>query len=274
MDGAERTAPGASDRLPLSVMLLARDETADVEQLLPALAFAREVVVGWDERGDPATREAAGRLGARVLARALDDFGAQRRFVLERCTEPWVLWLDADERLDGTAVAAIRNVLAGPEPAESAFTIERRGHFLGRPIRFCGWQGERVTRLFRRARARFEDARVHERVRIEGPVGRLPGRIEHHSYATPAECDRKLHEYARAGALEALAAGRPARWWDRELRPPLRFLRMYVGQLGFLDGAAGLRLCASAAAQVRLKYATLGALARERRTQAARGSGR
>lgn len=249
-------------RLPLSVLLLARDETADLEALIPALGFAREIVVVWDAHGDPATRAAAERLGARVFARALDDFGAQRRHALERCAEPWVLWLDADERLDEAAVAAVRRALTGPEPVESAFTIERRGHFLGRPIRFCGWQGERVTRLFRRARAHFDDARVHERVRIEGRIGRLAGRIEHRPYATGAECARKLREYARAGALEAFAGGRTAGWWDRELRPPLRFLRMYVFQLGFLDGAAGLRLCALAAAQVRLKYATLRALSR------------
>jgi len=243
--------------LPLSVLLLARDETADLETLLPALGFAREVVVVWDERGDPATRAAAARLGARVFARPLEDFGAQRRFALAQCGEPWILWLDADERLDPTAVAAIRRALTGPDPVESAFRIERRGHFLGRPIRFCGWQGERVTRLFRRGRAHFEDARVHERVRIEGRIGRLAGRIEHHSYATEAECERKLQDYARAGAVAAFARGRRARWWDRELRPALRFLRMYVFQVGFLDGAAGRRLCALAAAQVRLKYATL-----------------
>lgn len=100
-------------------------------------------------------------------------------------------------------------------------------------------------------------------MRIEGRTGRLAGRIEHASYATEAECARKLRDYARAGALEAFAAGRTARWWDWELRPLMRFLRMYVFQLGFLDGAAGLRLCALAAAQVRLKYATLRGLSHQ-----------
>ena len=41
------------------------------------------------------------------------------------------------------------------------------------------------------------------------------------------------------------------------VRPPLRFLRQYVLQFGFLDGAPGLVLCAFAAAQVFLKYAEL-----------------
>jgi (heptosyl)LPS beta-1,4-glucosyltransferase len=49
-------------------------------------------------------------------------------------------------------------------------------------------------------------------------------------------------------------------------RPPLRFLRMYVLQLGFLDGVHGALLCALAAAQVLLKYAELWAMSRGRRT--------
>jgi hypothetical protein len=244
------------DRLPVSVLLLARDETAGLESLLPALAFAREVVVVWDAHGDPATRAAAERLGARVHERALDGFGPQRRFALAQCREPWVLWLDADERLDERAVAEVRRVTGGP-PEADGFALERRTFFLGRRIRFCGWRGETVLRLFRREGAAFDDAPVHERVRVEGRLGRLDGVIEHHSYATWEVCERKLVDYARAGAERARRAGRRAGPLDVVVRPPLRFLRMYVLQLGVLDGFHGFLVCALAAAQVFLKYAVL-----------------
>ena len=217
-------------RLPISVLLLARDETRRIEALVPALGFAREVVVVWDPRGSEETRAAAERLGARVFVREFEGFGPQRQFALAQCREPWVLWIDADEWLDETAVAALARLGGLPAVPEDGFALERRTHFLGRRIRFCGWRGETVLRIFRRASGRFDDAPVHERVRIEGRTGRLAGRIEHDSYATEAECARKLREYARAGALEAFAAGRTAAWWDRGLRPLLRFLRMYVFQ--------------------------------------------
>jgi hypothetical protein len=246
------------ERLPLSVLLLARDETERLGRLIPALGFAREVVVVWDAAGgDPAARAVAERLGARVHDRPLDDFGAQRRFALERCREPWVLWIDADERLDARAVEALRARLAGPPAAEAGFRFARRTHLLGRPIRFCGWQGETVLRLFRRDRARFADAAIHERVEVGGAVGRLPGIIEHHSYDSWRACVDKLTRYAHAGALAARARGRHAGLVDLVLRPPARFARMYLLQLGFLDGAHGFVLCALAAAQVFLKYAEL-----------------
>jgi hypothetical protein len=241
--------------LPLSVLLLARDEVAHLERLLPSLGFAAEVVVVLDVAARGAARGVAERHGAKVFERALDGFGPQRAFALERCTQPWVLWIDADERLDPRAVAALGPALAGGTHA--AWTIARRTWFLGRPIRWCGWRGERVLRLFRRDRARFDDAPVHERVIVEGREGALDGTIEHHSYDTWAACRDKLVRYAAAGAERARRAGRRASALDLLWRPPLRFLRMYVLQLGVLDGARGIAVCALAAAQVLLKYAEL-----------------
>jgi hypothetical protein len=63
--------------------------------------------------------------------------------------------------------------------------------------------------------------------------------------------------YAAAGADKAFARGRRAGALDLVVRPPLRFLRQYVIQLGFLDGVHGLVLCGFAATQVFLKYAEL-----------------
>jgi hypothetical protein len=251
------------DRLPLSVLLLVRDEVADVEALLPTLAFARQVVVVWDPRGDRAAREAAERLGATVIERAFDGFGPQRAAALAACREEWVLWLDADERLDEAAILSLRRTLATPSTV-THLRIARATWFLGRRIRFCGWQGERLVRLFRRADARLDDAPVHERVIVagEGP-GELAGVIEHLSYRTWDDCVTKMLRYAPANADKAFASGRRAGILDVVLRPPLRFLRQYVLQGGVLDGAHGFVLCTLAATQVFLKYAALWQRSRE-----------
>jgi glycosyltransferase involved in cell wall biosynthesis len=241
--------------LPISVLLLARDAAPDLDALLPALGFAREVVVVIDAASDAATRAAAERHGARVFVRALDGFGPQRAFALAQCREPWVLWIDADERLPAGAADVFARAVAGPERA--GFRLGRAGFFLGRRIRHCGWGGEMVLRLFRRERARFDDAPVHEQVQVAGEIATLPVTLDHHSYASWSECRGKLVHYARSGAEKARRAGRRASALDVVLRPPLRFLRMYVLQLGFLDGAHGAVLCALAAAQVFLKYAEL-----------------
>lgn len=244
--------------LPVSVLLLARDETRDLEALLPTLAFAREVVVVWDPRGDAATRDAATRLGARVFEHAFEGFGPQRQFALAQCREPWVLWIDADERLAPGAERALRESLPGLA-ADTAVDFTRHGWFLGRRIRGCGWQDESVLRLFPRAGSHFDDASVHERVHVDAArrIGGPPFVLEHHSYPDFEACVTKMVRYAAANAEKAWREGRRAGAFDLLWRPPLRFVRQFVLQAGFRDGAHGLVLCGFAAAQVFLKYAGL-----------------
>ncbi len=259
------------DRLPISVLLLARDEYALLAGLLPSLGFARDIVMVWDPRGDPAVADLARSHGARVFERAFDGFGPQRQFALAQCVEPWVLWLDADERLADGALPALRRAVAvGGE--RMGVRMARSTWFLGRRMRWSGWRGETVVRLFTRAGASFDDAPVHERLRIEGGAI-VPGpgalEIEHRSYRTWEDCVHKLVAYAAAGAEKAWRDGRRAGPFDLVWRPPLRFVRQYVLQLGVLDGAHGLVLCGLAAAQVFLKYADL--WDRTRRARAAQG---
>jgi (heptosyl)LPS beta-1,4-glucosyltransferase len=261
------------DRLPISVLLLARDEVELLAALLPGLGFARDIVVVRDPRGDPAVADLARSHGARVFERAFDGFGPQRKFALAQCVEPWVLWLDADERLGDGSLPALRRALAlGAGPIGVA--LIRRTWFLGRRMRWSGWRGERIVRLFTRAGASFDDAPVHERLRIEGgTIVPAPGalEIEHFSYRTWEDCVHKLVAYAAANADKAWREGRRAGPFDLVWRPPLRFARQYVLQLGMLDGAHGLALCGLAAAQVFLKYA--GLWERTRRARAASGAG-
>jgi glycosyltransferase involved in cell wall biosynthesis len=241
---------------PISVLLLARDEAARLAALLPTLGFARQVLVVVDSATRDDSREVAIRYGAEVMERRLEDFGKQRQFGLEHCREPWILWLDADERLDAAAERAVRNAVDSDAPA-AGYRLERRTWFLGRRIRYCGWRGERLVRLFRRDRARFQPAVVHESVAVDGAIADLEGILEHHSYADWRTCREKLERYAALGAEKARRAGRRSGPLDVLLRPPLRFVRMYVLQAGFLDGVHGVALCALASAQVLLKYLEL-----------------
>ena len=240
--------------LDLAVLVPTRNEEHNLPACLDALGWADEIVVVDSESTDR-TRAIAEARGAHVLVRRFDNFAAQKNWALDRVARPWVLCVDADERVDADLARAIRALPA--EPEEDGYLVQRVNHFLGRRIDHCGWQGESILRLFRRDRGRFSAGHVHER--IEGPsrVGRLAGKLEHYPYQGWADCRDKLWRYARASARQAFERGRRAGWSSLVLHPPARFARMYLLQGGYRDGPEGAVLCGLAAAQVFLRNAIL-----------------
>lgn len=240
-------------RPPLTVLIPTLDEERNLAACLATVAFADEIVVV-DSHSRDRTVEIARAHGARVLARAFDDWSSQKNWALAQCTHPWVLCVDADERVTPALAAAIAALPA--EPPADGYRVLRANRFLGQPIRYSGWQDDHVLRLFRRDRGRFAGA-IHERVRGLARVADLPGGLDHDPYPTWPDYERKLWRYARAGARAAYAAGRRSGPGAMLIRPPARFLRMYLAQQGFRDGGAGLALCGLSAVAVFLKYAFL-----------------
>ncbi len=244
----------------VSVLIPARDEATDLPACLESCAFADEIVVV-DSGSVDGTADLARAAGARVLVRPFDTHARQKNWALPQLAHDWVLAVDADERVTPELAAEIPRALASAGAARG-FVIPRRNTFLGREIRGCGWQHDRVLRLFDRRHARYDDRRVHESVQVDGAVARLTGALRHHSCRDLSEWLRKTERYAHLGAEEAFAAGRRARATDLAVRPAGRFLKQWLLQAGFRDGVEGWLLCATSAYGVLLKYARLRELAR------------
>ena len=90
----------------LSVIVIAKNEAANIGACLDSVAFADERIVIDDNSSDN-TRAIAEAKGARVILRAMDGFGAQKNFALAQASGDWVLSIDADERVAPALAAEI-----------------------------------------------------------------------------------------------------------------------------------------------------------------------
>jgi glycosyltransferase involved in cell wall biosynthesis len=242
----------------ISLVVITLDEEENIAACIESVRGAGEVIVV-DSFSTDATVEKARALGAIVHQREFVSNADQKNWAMQRATRPWVLILDADERLTPELREEIAERIGRPDA--DGYWIRRRTDFLGVPIRHCGWQRDRVLRLLRRGSGRYPERAVHERLELEGKAGTLKGRIEHHPYRDLDDYIERMGRYSLRGAVELHRRG--VRWFPRILlRPGARFLRMYLLQLGFLDGAAGIVLCMLAAVGVMLKYAYLRELSR------------
>lgn len=240
----------------ITAVILARDEADRIATALASVAFLDEVLVV-DSGSRDGTQEVARARGARVVELAWQGFAAQRNQAAALAANDWVLMVDADECVDEGLRAALVRLRAGGEPAWAACAVRRTVHALGRWIRHGGWGRERRLRLYDRRRARWVGS-VHEWLEVQGAEGPdLAGLLEHRPFRSLHDHWQRLGRYAELAAQEMHAAGRRCGWADLRLRPLVRFLKMYVLRLGFLDGWAGYVLARLEAAYVLAKYARL-----------------
>lgn len=284
--------------LSITVLLAARNEEANLPRCLAALAPAARVVV-LDSRSTDATPQIARDAGAEVVQ--FDYSGGypkKRQWALDtlEISTEWVFLLDADEVVPDTLWAEIRLALSSPSGPD-AYLVTKGFHFLGRAFRYGGFSFEALL-LLRSGRGRFErlvedpaaalDMEVHERVIVDGRVGRLKTPLVHEDFKGLEAFVRRHNQYSTwearlrqtyldggdygAEAVEARLFGN-AQERRRFLKkvavrvpfePALWFAYHYVARGGFLEGRPGLiasQIRSSYIAQVRAKMYEL----RERR---------
>ncbi len=161
----------------LSVAVITKNEAENLPDCLRSVEFARQIVVVDSGSTDDTVRIASD-FGCQVFEESWRGFGPQKQLAVERCTAPWVLVLDADERIPPETARVITGVMARDE-GPAGYSFPRRNYFQGRWIRHAGWWPDRVVRLFRRDRGRMTEAKVHEAVVVDGPVAPLDAPIDH-----------------------------------------------------------------------------------------------
>ena len=248
--------------LPLTVVVPVRNEARNLPACLASIPAGVAVVVV-DSGSQDETATIARGAGAEVLDfRWPGGFPKKRSWVLmnHSFATPWVLFLDADERLTPAFVAALPAALARTDIA--GFWLNYHNHFMGRVLRHGVPQ--RKLALIRVGAGLFEridddrwsglDMEVHEHPVLSGPAGEIGPALEHEDFRGLAKHIDRHNDYSswEARRWEALGAD-PAAWAALTPRQRLKyrnlphwwfapayFLAAYIVRGGFLDGGAGL----------------------------------
>ncbi|MDE3056895.1 MAG: glycosyltransferase family 2 protein [Bacteroidota bacterium] len=241
--------------IPLSVIVIAKNEEKNIGDCLQSVLWCDDIVVVDAESSD-ATVALVKKFTSKIFVKPWNGFAEAKTFAVSQAKHDWILWLDADERVQPELAAEIQNMIAS-NPSYAAFAVARRAYFLGKWIRHSGWYPGRVPRLFNKYRATFSSVPVHEGLEIDGTVGRLRHDLLHFTDPNLFHYFEKFNRYTSLAAGEAFQEGKKFRRVDFIVRPPWLFFKMYILRLGFLDGTHGLLLAILSSAYVFTKYAKM-----------------
>ena len=279
-----------STRLPVTVLIAAKNEEANLARCLSSLEPASRVIM-LDSHSTDRSAEITLAWGGEVVQFAYHGgYPKKRQWALETLdiTTEWVLLLDADEVVPESLWSEVTEAIRCPDGPD-AFLITKGFHFLGRRFCFGGFSHSAVL-LFRQGKARFErllddpanaqDMEVHERLVVDGVVERLKTPLIHEDFkGLKAYIDRHNHYSTWEARLRSRYL-QEGQYGQSTIEPRLfgnaqerrRFLKLiavrapgeplwwflyhYVLRLGFLEGRAGLiaaHFRASYIAQARAK---------------------
>lgn len=255
--------------IPLTVLAVTRNEERNIGRCLESVHGWADQILVIDSESADRTVTIAGRYAEEVRTLPYEH-GRIIPWIFQwgldnlPIRNPWVLILEADQALTPALRDEIGALLARPEVAEDGFYIRRVQIFRGRRIRFGGYGGKHLLKLFRRERGELDPHEQDTRVYVRGRVGRLRAPLEEWNQKEDAILFylEKHLRYAEAFAREEVERRRGRPWkgrprlfgtpdervlWLKRLyyrlplfvRPALYFLYRYFFRLGILDGANG-----------------------------------
>lgn len=244
----------------ISVLILTLNEELNLSDCIDSCAASDDIVI-FDSLSTDRTQDIARARGARVVERAFDNYASQRNAALTAVTykNPWVLMLDADERITADLAAEMSDAISHVADDVAMFRMRRKDFFMGKWLRRSSGYPSWFGRLVRVGRVRVE-REVNEEYFADGRVEHLRAHLHHYPFNKGVSHWFERHN--RYSSMEALAKVdvrrqrlSPRRMFSTDpierrralknllyrlpLRPPIIFIYLYFIRLGICDGRAG-----------------------------------
>ena len=244
-------------KLPLSALIITFNEESHIAAILSELDFADEIIVVDSFSTDKTEAIVKSFEKTKFIQNKFIDYSSQRNFAIDCAKNPWILFLDADERLTNELKAEIIETVQ-LKYTSSAYLVYRTFMYEDEKLNFSGWQTDKIFRLFKKEKARYTTERlVHEKLTVNGAIGKLKNKLIHYSFTDYESYKYKMVSYGKFKAQEAFLKGVNPTVYHLYVKPAYKFLYQYIVRLGFLDGKKGITICYLNALSISERYREL-----------------
>jgi glycosyltransferase involved in cell wall biosynthesis len=246
----------------ISAVIITKNEERNIERCLDSVFDIAEDIVVLDSFSTDRTEEICFKYNVKFVQRAWTNYADARNYATSLAMYDLVLAIDADEQLDEELKVAIA---AAKKEDEKAYQFNRITSIGGKWIKHSGWHPDWKTRLFDRRLSKWEGI-IHEKPVFSQKVDfkKLDGLCKHYSYYSAEEFINRSMHYASLSAERDFKNGKNYFFSVTALKPIIKFLSVYIYNLGFLDGAEGLLIAKTSAAAMKFRMQKLQELRKQK----------
>jgi glycosyltransferase involved in cell wall biosynthesis len=226
----------------LSAIIIAKNEEKNIAQCIQSVKFCDEIIV-IDDNSIDKTAAIAKKSGAIVIEHALNEiFSEQRNFGMNKATGDWILFIDADERINDKLKKEILNSINNKQNI-SGFYLARHDFVFGKFLKHGETSRIELLRLSKQG-AGIWKGKVHEVWITSQKTEVLNNPLLHYPHVTVSDFLKDINFYSTLRAQELFEEKKHVFWVSIIVYPKAKFMRNYIVRLGFLDGVPGFIMAA------------------------------
>lgn len=238
----------------VSAVMIVKNGVRTIRKSLESLREFDDVIV-YDNGSTDKTQSIAREFpNVNLIEGEFDGFGMTKNRAASFAKHVWVLIIDSDEVVDERLLHALKTKRLD---SKTIYIVNFLAYYKDIQIRHCGWNNQKIRRLYNKSVTSFNDNAVHENIIDEGMKKELiEGNMKHYSYMNISDFIVKLDRYSTLFANDNVGKKKssPAKAFFNGL---YSFFRTYILKRGFLDGYAGLIIAFSHMATNFYKYIKL-----------------
>lgn len=241
-------------RMNVSAVMIVKNGERTIRRTLESLKEFDDVVVYDNGSTDETLQIAREYPNVHLIEGNFDGFGTTKNRAASFAKHDWILIIDSDEVVDAQLLHALKTKLLD---LKTIYIVNFLAYYKEIQIHHCGWNNQKIRRLYNKTVTHFNDNAVHENIIDEGMKKEtIEGNMKHYSYMNIADFIIKLDRYSTLFANDNVGkkSSSPAKAFLNGL---YSFFRTYILKRGFLDGYAGLIIAFSHMATNFYKYIKL-----------------
>ena len=224
--------------IKLSVAIITFNEEKNIERCLNSVSGIADEIVIIDSGSTDNTLEIARNKRVTILKKDFLGHIEQKNFAISKCSNRFVLSLDADEALSQELKKSILEVKQNPE--HDAYSFNRLTNYCGQWIKYCGWYPDKKTRLFDKTKGKWTGTNPHDKFMVDSnDVAFLKGDLLHYSFYTIEQHKKQIEYFTDISSKALFEKGKKANNLQLIFSPIAKFVQSYIIQLGFLEGLNG-----------------------------------
>ncbi|MDX9797205.1 MAG: glycosyltransferase family 2 protein [Arcobacteraceae bacterium] len=221
----------------ISVVVLAKNNEITIEKTLKSLTQFDDVVV-YDNGSIDKTLEIVNRFhNVNLVQGEFKGFGWTKNHAASFAKNDWILIIDSDEVVDTQLLEVLKTQVLDEK---TVYKLNFKAFYKDIQVKFCGWNNQKIKRLYNKTQTGYNSNDVHEDIMTEGfKIELLEGNVEHYSYHTISQFVQKADYYSTLFAKNNVGkkSSSPTKAFFNGM---YSFFRTYIIKRGFLDGYVGL----------------------------------